>query len=334
MGLLLLRDGMLNSVLAARDKWLSPGGSLFPSHCQLFLAPTHFSSACAPTAGKAASHAQVMQEWSSLVQRVGETWGVDYSCLTSALEAEKDTYHLQTAIEDILGGGGMGGDDVSEFECEMVEVEEEEEEELLAMMAGVAEPGEAGAGLLPSRWTAMRRDDLLGQPVLVKSIDCNTVTVSELEALDCDFYLEVGSSGGEGGSESQTEQTGDRGGGAATSQHHGSTGLNSLTCWFDVQFNGSPGHPTREPVTLSTGPAAPPTHWGQQTFMFPGLICTTTGVKRCTLEGRLRICRLPTTHRMYSAQLSFRHSLSCLPSCGGEPTEPISQQHCIDYSIA
>ena len=39
MGYFLLYESMLDSVLAARDAWLKPGGSLWPSHARLLLAP-------------------------------------------------------------------------------------------------------------------------------------------------------------------------------------------------------------------------------------------------------------------------------------------------------
>eukprot|EP00976_Prorocentrum_cordatum_P055899 1127675-Prorocentrum_minimum.AAC.4 len=51
-----------------------------------------------------------MEEWGALVDTVKDACGVDYSALTSALANEKDSYHLQSAIEDILGGGLGGGD--------------------------------------------------------------------------------------------------------------------------------------------------------------------------------------------------------------------------------
>ena len=349
MGLLLLRDGMLNSVLAARDKWLAPGGSLFPSHCQLFLAPTHFSSA--PPAGKAAPHEQVMKEWSELVEEVKGRWAVDYSCLTSALAAEKDTYHLQTAIEDILGGGGAeAGDSADEFECEFEEVDDEDDEDLLAVMGdGQGE----GPNLLPSRWTAMTDDALLGEPQLIKEIDCNTVSASELDSFDCDFQLRVVEAEGQTATTSAT---------AAGLGHHNGNGhqeeenaaaaadgttssgsrcgrLNSVTCWFDVQFNGSPSagglHPSKEPVVLSTGPASAPTHWGQQTFMLPAAAAAATpaaapgNVESCALEGQMRISQLPTTHRMYSARLTFSHTLA-FPDAAAPALTGV---HVIEYSI-
>ena len=39
MGYFLLRESMLDSVLVARDKFLKPGGSLYPSHARLYFAP-------------------------------------------------------------------------------------------------------------------------------------------------------------------------------------------------------------------------------------------------------------------------------------------------------
>ena len=38
MGYFLLRESMLDSVLVARDRFLKPGGSLYPSHARLYLA--------------------------------------------------------------------------------------------------------------------------------------------------------------------------------------------------------------------------------------------------------------------------------------------------------
>ena len=39
MGYFLLRESMLDSVLVARDKFLKPGGALYPSHARMFMAP-------------------------------------------------------------------------------------------------------------------------------------------------------------------------------------------------------------------------------------------------------------------------------------------------------
>ena len=42
-GYFLLRESMLDSVLAARDKYLKPDGALYPSHARMFVAPIRSS---------------------------------------------------------------------------------------------------------------------------------------------------------------------------------------------------------------------------------------------------------------------------------------------------
>ena len=39
MGYLLLRESMLDSVLVARDKFLKPGGAMYPSHASMYMVP-------------------------------------------------------------------------------------------------------------------------------------------------------------------------------------------------------------------------------------------------------------------------------------------------------
>ncbi|KAG1680823.1 hypothetical protein FOA52_008156 [Chlamydomonas sp. UWO 241] len=39
MGYFLLRESMLDSVIVARDKFLKPGGAMYPSHATLYMAP-------------------------------------------------------------------------------------------------------------------------------------------------------------------------------------------------------------------------------------------------------------------------------------------------------
>lgn len=40
MGYFLLRESMVESVLLARDRWLRPGGVMYPSHARLLVAPS------------------------------------------------------------------------------------------------------------------------------------------------------------------------------------------------------------------------------------------------------------------------------------------------------
>ena len=39
MGYFLLRESMFDSVIVARDKYLKPGGAMYPSHAEMLLAP-------------------------------------------------------------------------------------------------------------------------------------------------------------------------------------------------------------------------------------------------------------------------------------------------------
>ena len=63
MGHLLLRESMLGSVLVACDRFLLLGGSLFPSHATLHLAPLSKAKAVAE---KRATWEQRKQHWAKL----------------------------------------------------------------------------------------------------------------------------------------------------------------------------------------------------------------------------------------------------------------------------
>jgi len=93
MGYWLLRESMLDSVLVARDRFLKPGGSLYPSHARMFLAPMR-------TAAPAKKHDDFldsMDGWQEFTQQTADTYGVDLSCLTDDYEREQKGYFLQTA---------------------------------------------------------------------------------------------------------------------------------------------------------------------------------------------------------------------------------------------
>eukprot|EP00993_Chasmostoma_nieuportense_P001655 NODE_2516_length_1157_cov_23.187379_g2397_i0.p1 GENE.NODE_2516_length_1157_cov_23.187379_g2397_i0~~NODE_2516_length_1157_cov_23.187379_g2397_i0.p1 ORF type:complete len:351 (-),score=92.08 NODE_2516_length_1157_cov_23.187379_g2397_i0:85-1137(-) len=68
MGYFLLRESMLDSVLMARDRWLAPGGALYPSKAQMFL------------------------------KRTKENFGVDMDVLTPAYRNEQHEFYLQSSV--------------------------------------------------------------------------------------------------------------------------------------------------------------------------------------------------------------------------------------------
>eukprot|EP00927_Polykrikos_kofoidii_P079455 TRINITY_DN76235_c0_g1_i1.p1 TRINITY_DN76235_c0_g1~~TRINITY_DN76235_c0_g1_i1.p1 ORF type:complete len:410 (-),score=83.11 TRINITY_DN76235_c0_g1_i1:565-1770(-) len=93
MGYFLLRESMLDSVLIARDKFLKPGGSLFPSHATLYLAPV------ANVKELAANEQQLKNErqhWTDFSGSMRSTYKFTFACVQDEFEREERKYYLQT----------------------------------------------------------------------------------------------------------------------------------------------------------------------------------------------------------------------------------------------
>lgn len=84
---------MLDSVLHARDKWLRPGGMLFPSHATLHLAPIVSEE----HEQKVEQYDDELDSWEYFVQRMQRAYGVDFRVLSDRFENEQRKYFLQTA---------------------------------------------------------------------------------------------------------------------------------------------------------------------------------------------------------------------------------------------
>ncbi|KAK3260588.1 hypothetical protein CYMTET_30468 [Cymbomonas tetramitiformis] len=334
MGLLLLRDGMLNSVIAARDKWLVSGGSMFPSHCEILLAPTVYQPAAAPSSAPV-SHEQVMSEWQDLVAIVKDKYNVDYSCLNSALAYEKNTYYLQSAIEDILAGGNSG--DGSDLECDFEEFTDSDSD--FGTESTELATDNACSTVLASKWTSLKKRSLCAEPVVIKEFDCHSVTTEELESFSCQFVLELDRSDSEAKAEGVPARNAtplegsSEVSGCDTPTHKSATAsqsndvhpCNSLTCWFDVWFRGSTTSPATTPRVLSTGPGVPATHWGQQTFMIPSAHAATLG-KPWSIQGIFHVYQLQKTHRMYNVRLQFSWAYE-------DQSEAFPDRQSIEYKI-
>jgi protein arginine N-methyltransferase 1 len=105
MGYLLVRESMVDSLLAARDAWLKPGGSLWPSHARLFVAPARSHLAASRSSEFAAS----MAGWGAFQGEVDARYGVDVSALAPAFRAEQRQYCLETsAWADVPPGDLVG----------------------------------------------------------------------------------------------------------------------------------------------------------------------------------------------------------------------------------
>lgn len=93
MGYFLLRESMLDSVLLARDRWLKPGGSLYPSHARMLLAPCRTPQ----TAQRASDFHGAMEGWGEFAGDMARLYGVDLRCLTEPYRQEQREYFLRTA---------------------------------------------------------------------------------------------------------------------------------------------------------------------------------------------------------------------------------------------
>ena len=93
MGYFLLRESMFDSVLCARDKWMKPGGAMFPSHAKMYLS--------AIKSNKSGQKYQELQEslnvWEDFVRNTHENYGIDLSCMNGEYEDEQKEHYLNTA---------------------------------------------------------------------------------------------------------------------------------------------------------------------------------------------------------------------------------------------
>ncbi len=93
MGYLLLRETMLDSVLVARDRFLKPGGAMYPSHARLFWAPIKAQE----SAERQESYDRVMEHWEWLLLDMKNQYNIDMDVLTHPYIAEQK--------QNYLGGG-------------------------------------------------------------------------------------------------------------------------------------------------------------------------------------------------------------------------------------
>ena len=74
MGHFLLRESMIDSVIFARDRFLKPGGAIFPSHCKMLLAPC---SSQIQVDAKVEAYERALEDFEVVHSYVKETCKVD-----------------------------------------------------------------------------------------------------------------------------------------------------------------------------------------------------------------------------------------------------------------
>jgi len=89
MGYFLLRESMVESVLLARDKWLAPGGVMYPSHARLLVQPSVL-----PRFMDRRQHeiGESMAGWDELAAEMRSNYGINFEALRPAYEREHHGY--------------------------------------------------------------------------------------------------------------------------------------------------------------------------------------------------------------------------------------------------
>jgi len=92
MGYFLLRESMLDSLIAARDKFLKPGtGLMMPSHATMYVAPIQDEE---DRKASASEYAGAMGDWAEFVESTRGMYGVDMGVLERDFEREQREYYL------------------------------------------------------------------------------------------------------------------------------------------------------------------------------------------------------------------------------------------------
>jgi len=93
MGYFLLREAMFDSVLAARDLWLKPGGAMYPSHADLRMAPL-----CSVLySSRMNEHNEEIAGWETFGRWMADGNGINVAGLTEFFHREQTEYLLQSA---------------------------------------------------------------------------------------------------------------------------------------------------------------------------------------------------------------------------------------------
>ncbi|GFR40027.1 hypothetical protein Agub_g562 [Astrephomene gubernaculifera] len=93
MGYFLLRESMLDSVLVARDRFLAPGGALYPSHAAIYLAPIRSNLVNQRTS----EFQNSMEGWAEFLQEMRHYYQVNLDCLSDPYRSEQKDYYLHTS---------------------------------------------------------------------------------------------------------------------------------------------------------------------------------------------------------------------------------------------
>ncbi|EFJ04382.1 hypothetical protein SELMODRAFT_267887 [Selaginella moellendorffii] len=128
--------------------------------------------------------------------------------------------------------------------------------------------------LQTSLWSNLYPGQVIGDPVVVKEIDCSNATLQDIAAVKSRFSFTLS----------------------------GSDRLCGFAGWFDVHFRGNASNPADKEVELTTSPSdTDTTHWGQQVFLLqPPLVIEDGDV----VQGSIEITRSKDNHRLMDVKIT------------------------------
>ena len=106
MGYLLLRESMLDSVIRARDRWLKPGGAMYPSHATMYFSAISFEE---DREVKMKEYESSMREWVKFSHEMQQLYSIDMDALDGPYRKEQADYYIYSSlwtelrIEHVIG---------------------------------------------------------------------------------------------------------------------------------------------------------------------------------------------------------------------------------------
>lgn len=106
MGYILLRESMLDSVIRARNKYLAPGGCMFPSHATLYLSLITNED---DRLNRGHEYYQAMNDWSRFSSEMKELYNVNMDVFEGSYEKEQSDYYIfsslwtELRVENVVG---------------------------------------------------------------------------------------------------------------------------------------------------------------------------------------------------------------------------------------
>lgn len=106
MGYLLLRESMLDSVIRARNRWMKPEGSMFPSHATMYWASVSHED---DREGKHNEYTSSMREWGKFSEEMKNLYSIDCSAISESFQKEQVDYYIfsslwtELQVENVIG---------------------------------------------------------------------------------------------------------------------------------------------------------------------------------------------------------------------------------------